>query len=186
MSNSHVTGWASDAPTPAQIKELFAQIESGRVTKESLQAFLRGETIESFPISVDYGQTLASMIASCKLDWVNSGITQKNFPFTGNGKIELLPELVHFGKGISSDNALKEIDLRGLRPATLPELLAFGTKYPEKQREFPVVALGSVWTSSGGNRYVPDLYENDSKRRLSLGWCGGDWDDNCRFLSVRK
>ena len=39
---SHVNGWVSDAPTPAQLKEFFAQIQSGRITKESLQDFLRG------------------------------------------------------------------------------------------------------------------------------------------------
>jgi len=39
---SHVNGWASDAPTPAQLKEFFAQIQSGRITKEILQGFLRG------------------------------------------------------------------------------------------------------------------------------------------------
>jgi hypothetical protein len=44
MKKSHGTGWVSDSPTPAQLKELFAQIERGRVTKERFQAFLRGET----------------------------------------------------------------------------------------------------------------------------------------------
>ena len=39
--SSHVSGWASDAPTPAQIKELFDQIGSGRITKAHLQSFLR-------------------------------------------------------------------------------------------------------------------------------------------------
>lgn len=44
--SSHATAWASDAPTPAQMKELFAQIESGRVTKNRLQEFLRGQLPE--------------------------------------------------------------------------------------------------------------------------------------------
>ena len=45
MKKSHAaTGWASDAPTPAQLKEFFAQIASGRITKDGLQAFLRGRT----------------------------------------------------------------------------------------------------------------------------------------------
>jgi hypothetical protein len=43
MRKSHTAGWASDSPTPAQLKEFFAQIESGRINKERLQAFLRGE-----------------------------------------------------------------------------------------------------------------------------------------------
>lgn len=44
MVASRAAGWASDSPTPAQLKELFAQIESGRITKTSLQQFLRGES----------------------------------------------------------------------------------------------------------------------------------------------
>lgn len=44
LGKSHTAGWASDSPTPAQLKELFAQIESGRVTRKSLQGFLRGGT----------------------------------------------------------------------------------------------------------------------------------------------
>src|SRR5262245_42250940 len=44
MPKSHAAGWASDAPTPAQLKEFFAQIESGRITKVRLQSFLRNET----------------------------------------------------------------------------------------------------------------------------------------------
>lgn len=55
MSESRATGWPSDAPTAAQVKELFAQIESGRITKEGLQAFLRPkpdpyEYMRNFPI----------------------------------------------------------------------------------------------------------------------------------------
>ena len=42
MSKSQTAGWASDSPTPAQLKELFAQIGSGRVTRDRLQIFLRG------------------------------------------------------------------------------------------------------------------------------------------------
>ena len=43
MSELHAgNGWASDAPTPAQLKEFFAQIEKGRITKGKLQGFLRG------------------------------------------------------------------------------------------------------------------------------------------------
>lgn len=43
MSQSRAAGWPSDGPTAAQLKEFFAQIESGRITKERLQSFLRQE-----------------------------------------------------------------------------------------------------------------------------------------------
>lgn len=42
MGKSHVAAWASDSPTPAQLKEFFAQIDAGRVTNARLQKFLRG------------------------------------------------------------------------------------------------------------------------------------------------
>ena len=41
MSASRAVGWGSDAPTPAQLKEFFAQLESGRITKARLQDFLQ-------------------------------------------------------------------------------------------------------------------------------------------------
>ncbi|MFH0814610.1 MAG: hypothetical protein V1902_00745 [Candidatus Falkowbacteria bacterium] len=41
MKKSHAAGWASDSPTPAQLKEFFAQIEAGRITRGRLQKFLR-------------------------------------------------------------------------------------------------------------------------------------------------
>jgi DNA-directed RNA polymerase alpha subunit len=56
MSQLRTAGWASDSPTPAQLKEFFSQIESGRITKARLQSFLRGgdtlpyELVKNFPI----------------------------------------------------------------------------------------------------------------------------------------
>lgn len=42
MRKSHATDKASAQPTSDQLKELFAQISSGRVTRDGLQGFLRG------------------------------------------------------------------------------------------------------------------------------------------------
>ena len=39
----HAAVWSPDAPTSAQLKELFAQIDSGRITRERLQSFLCGD-----------------------------------------------------------------------------------------------------------------------------------------------
>lgn len=43
MNKLHAAGWDLNAPTPAQLKEFFAQVENGRITKERLQMLLRGE-----------------------------------------------------------------------------------------------------------------------------------------------
>lgn len=40
MEKSHVAGWGSESPTPAQLKEFFAQIAQGRITKQKLQNLL--------------------------------------------------------------------------------------------------------------------------------------------------
>lgn len=41
MGTSHIVGWTSASPTPAQLKEFFAQVASGRITKRRLQSLLR-------------------------------------------------------------------------------------------------------------------------------------------------
>lgn len=179
-----------------RLTELSRRVDEGTLpfeaTMAGLQRLVEGQEIndqktgEVFQVIINYSKTFANMIKTGKYDWVNNDITQEHFPITGEGTIELKAELIHFGKTMSTDNVLKELDRRGLRPATLPELLAFGEKYPEKQREFPVVSLGSVWTVSSGNRRIPYLDESDSERSLYLNWYDFDWDDGCRFLAVRK
>lgn len=61
-----------------------------------------------------------------------------------------------------------------------------GEIQPNLQREFPIVALGSVWRDGGGGRHVPVLGCGGAGRRLSLGWFEFGWDDGYRFLGVRK
>ncbi len=65
MATSHVAGWTSDSPTPAQLKEFFAQVASGRITGRKLQAFLRGRTVDplAFEVTTD-GRTGEQWIAS--------------------------------------------------------------------------------------------------------------------------
>ena len=85
------------------------------------------------------------------------------------------------------DAVLKEFESHKppLRAATLPELLAFDATYPEKQHEFPIVALGSVWRDRRGNRDVPCLLWRASERSLDLYWHDDGWGGHCRFAAVR-
>lgn len=143
-----------------------------------------------YKIVVDYGISLAEMIKTGKYDWVNDDIVAKNFPIQiqaqGNEKQELEITLFHFNRYIGSDDAIKEIDKAGYRPVSLAELLALGTSQPELQRQFPIIALGSVWQYRNGYRYVPYLWYGGSNRRLSLGLFEGGWDPYCRFAVARK
>jgi hypothetical protein len=58
MSQSRAVAWDADSPTPAQIKEFFAQIEKGRITHSRLQGFLRGFARTSIHLNVLAGETV--------------------------------------------------------------------------------------------------------------------------------
>ena len=145
-----------------------------------------GQKLDEYPVTIDYGMSLADMIEAGHYDWTNSDITAEHFPIKGRGKAEVKLELVHFDRAVSTDEALEELDKQGLRPAKIEELLAFGAAYPEIQHEFPVICLGSVWSDRDDGRSVPDLGRRGSRRRLYLDWVALDWPDYCRFLAVRK
>ena len=140
----------------------------------------------TYPLSVNYGMSVEDAVKLGRYNWANGDINDKNFPTKRTGKAEVVVELIHFDRYISTDNALHELDRMGMRPIELHELLAFGEKYSDVQREFPIVALGSVWQDRDGSRRVPCLGGNGSGRRLSLGWFEGDWGDVYWFAAVRK
>ena len=98
---------------------------------------------------------------------------------------------------MSADQIRTKLDKMDLRPANLQEGLSFGERYPDVQREFPIVFLGSAWRRSNG--YYGNSYYGyarldgcggyDSMRVLCLDWAGdgwGDWGGNCRFAAVSK
>lgn len=143
------------------------------------------EVSDPMRVTVDYSQPLEEMIAAGRYGRVNSNITEENFPIKGSGKVDLNLELVCFNKYISSNEAIAELKKLGMRPATLPELLAFDEKYLEEQRKYPILALGSVWRDWDG-RNAPCLWDGSDGRRLRLYWIEVVWGGDCRFLVVRE
>jgi hypothetical protein len=93
-------------------------------------------------------------------------------------------ELVQFGMDMSTEDLRNELKNRGLRPATLDELLAYARKYPDKQKEFPIVALGVSYIWDGCHD-LPCLDWDGDGRGMSLDWGGSDWNSCYRFLAVR-
>ncbi len=184
--------------TGRQTGELARLLEERGVGKDEFQThFLDGigglmdwvhGNIQPIPysISVNYNQSMEEAIRAGNYDWYNDDITSKHFPTERSGRHKVEVELVHFGRDMSTNNVLAELDKCGLRPAELHELLAFGAKYPEIQRESPIIALGSVWQYSSVDDYCPCLSWGGSGRDLDLGWVGRDWSSGCRFAAVRK
>ena len=96
----------------------------------------------TFPVTVNYDIRVEDAIKAGRYNWTN--VASENFPSKRKGTAEMEIILIHFNREIGSDEAIREFDKQGLRPVELLELLAFGAKYPDVQREFSVVALGSV------------------------------------------
>ncbi len=140
---------------------------------------------EPIVLIVDYGQTLEDMIVAGRYDWKDDNIIVKRFPIEGKGTVEFEATLFHFNENISSENAKKQIEEAGYEAGKIEHVLSFGANYPEEQRKFPIVGLGSVSEVSGARR-VPCLFRGDSRRYLGLSWWGNDWSAHCRFLAVRK
>jgi len=137
-------------------------------------------------VTVDYSKSLAEMIVAGNYDWQHPDIAAEHFLLIGKGKMEVEIFFSHFGKEMTSNGVITEIDGQDFRPAKIEELLALGASQPELQKQFPIIALGSVWQSPSGNRYVPYLLWLDGERRLNLFRLGRVWDEYLRFACVHK
>ncbi len=120
---------------------------------------------------------LEDLIKSKELDYVDSYITEENFPPQEIRKGEY--KLFHFDR-VTSEEATEEIKKQGFEPANIHELLSW-----DWDGEGTVVALGSVWRDPHGLRRVPSLDHWHGERKLLLGWFGSRWNARCRFLAVR-
>jgi len=169
QANQVLTIVAQQEPTAADLQVLFGGYladlvqgaKNGKLPgRDEFRKFI-GLVAVTLAIVVDYRMSLHEMIEAGGYDYVNDDINAERFPISGTGTMSLDLELVHIGRSISSDAAEKELEKRGLRPATIAELLAFGAAHPEVQRSLPIVALGSV-CGVGGYRSVPYLREGAS------------------------
>lgn len=146
-----------------------------------------GQSVKNlFTLAVDYSRSLEQMVGAGKYDWMNDNITGNNFPHQSLGVVEQRCKLFHFNRSISSEDVITEMKKEGFIPADTATLCVFGEKFPEKQREFPIVALGQVWRSASGDRGVAYLNGVGAGRGLSLDWFDFDWSGDYRFLAVRK
>ena len=141
---------------------------------------------DMFPVEVNYDLSVEEAIQAGDYQAVHSEITSKNFPGTRKSRADLEIMLVRFDHRMTSEGVLRELQNEGLRAAELPELLAFGAKYPDVQRQFSVVGLGSVWRDRKGYRNVPCLYTASEGRYLDLHWWDDGWYSYSRFAAIRQ
>ena len=138
-----------------------------------------------FRLTVDYRQSWEEMIAAGRYDWVHDNITSEHFPVTGDGIIEFEARYFIFNNFTSSEEVTRRIEATAWSRAKIEHMLSHGKTFPQEQREFPIVGLGSIATINGKNR-TPVFIHPVSERYLSLDSVDTDWYPVCRFLSVRK
>jgi len=166
-------------------ESLLRRIDSGEITAGQLQTLIE-KSVMVYEALVDYDQPLGQMVKDGNYHWVNENVTAEHFPINGKGKKEVKLELYQFDHTVRGTEAAKRLDEAGYRPANPAELLAFGKKFPDKQRQFPIVAIGQSWCHLDGGLGVPCLCEHVGERRLYLSWLEDDFSPHCRFLVVPK
>ena len=141
---------------------------------------------QTHTIEVNYDLPLEDALKAGGYDWANDNLTSEHFPPTRSGIESVEVHLVHPGRGMNTDEPLKEIDKLGLSPGTIEVSLAFGANLDTRdlQREFPIIALGSVWTHPDRGPYVPVLWGHNRKKRDADLWQLEGWLSNYRFLAV--
>ncbi len=188
MSKSPATDRASN-PTSAQLIELFSQIESGRVTKEKLQSFIRGrdqDAASGYTVPVNYDLTVEQLVRDGLYDWADDNTTSAPFPLGKKGKEFATIELVTIDRLLTTEAVLDLIADRGLYRPNIKEGLSLGIWYPDLQRESQIAILYEPWRLPVSHPRVPCLRGNASSRYLGLLWFAGVWDPDWRFAAVRR
>jgi len=160
-----------------------------QILKKYLQNVIEGKfdcAVSAFVVTVNYDLSVEAAVKAGKYDWSDDDITSRNSRSNHKGTADVEITLVHFNRFTKSDEVIRELDKQNLRPAELLELLAFGAKYPELQRDFPIVGLNSVWQDPDGGRRCAYLYGGGSGRNLCLDWFDVKWGIFCRFAAVRN
>lgn len=140
-----------------------------------------------YPVRIDYHLPLAKMIALGNYQLVDSDILPFNFPLTETGQMDANLAIFLFDRHISSIEVIAEMNREDYDPTRIEHLLAFGAKYPEIQRQFPISALGSIWQISINLSMTPTLrVSGDNWRSLKLDYSNYIWKEVRGFLAVER
>jgi hypothetical protein len=142
--------------------------------------------IAMYEVEVNYDLTVDEAVEAGRYSWSYDRIPTENLTNTRSGKATVEVGLVHFGRIMSNDDILAELDAQGWRPAELHELLALGATHMELQIEFPIVALGSIWLEFDEFRTVASLFSRGPERALGPASPDRSFSEICRFAAVRK
>lgn len=117
--------------------------------------------------------TLKKLIDNLNFDYINSDITEKNFPYIKprKGKYKILKT----DKNLTGQELEDEIKKQGYSPATIYEFLEWA---PKNWKDEWVIILGSKWANPNGCVHVPFADVRGARRHFNLD------DFRYQFLST--
>lgn len=143
----------------------------------------------TFRLPVDYRKSPEQMIAAGRYDRKNDCLLPKSFSVEGEGAVEFEARYFWFKRNFLSEeavNVIKREDMaRPWMPAKFEHTLAHGAIFPEKQRQFPIVGLGSV-IEIVGSLFSPYLTKLGAERCFYVFPFDGFWSQYCAALAVRR
>ncbi|MDX1535749.1 MAG: hypothetical protein R3346_03250 [Candidatus Spechtbacterales bacterium] len=193
-----------------QWMELFRRVREGSLDTDyvsrGLQAIIEQKTpsyhSQIFTVEVDYAKLVSEYLKDDVYDFANEYLTDDNFPpamnpgsrkpCTCHSVKQVNMHLINFGRKITSEEIERELNMHGLRPAVIQELLAFGIANPFLYTRITctsIFTLGSALIDFGGHRRTPYIYGSSSspvKRGASLDWFINDHEPDEYCLAVRK
>lgn len=133
-------------------------------------------------------KTTEEAMAAGHYDYVNPGITSRNFPLRIRPRVGGAREIVllEFNYDPDSEQVLAEAKRLGLERPDYDDSFDFGEQFPDVQRKFPVVFLHEPWQGLHHDLHVVVLDSDSSERYLDLGSFRLGWYRHCRFAFVRK
>lgn len=140
-----------------------------------------------FNLTVDYTKTFNQTIKKGKYGRTMPDTIKYTVPKELVGKkFNLTATLFVFNKKQRSTEIVTKIYKEGYRPAYFMELLSYGYQYPEMQKNFPIVALGTNIIDGNQNTRVPYLYVSYDDRALYMYVDDYPWLPECRFLAIKE
>ena len=142
-------------------------------------------------ITVDGTLSLPQLAARGNIDDVSNDINVTNFPILQNTRHDEIMTVVFFNRHISSDDAVRDMQARNLRPANLDECLAYGAAAESARQAFSlgplegaIACLGQSATLKNG-RMVPEISDDGETLHIDLFNWISDWNKGDSFLAVR-
>ena len=150
-----------------QLADLFRRVREGSLdpacVTRGLQDVIDGKTLfvkkeeaalKLFPtIKVEYWHDLRVSLELLRYEIVHYQITRDHFPVSRLGWNWIRPRLLCFGRSITHEELLYEVEDRGLRLAVIEEFIAFLLSQPdivEDTYNTSIIAAGSIWEMDGG------------------------------------